>query len=483
VNYRDLVIDDGAVIYYRFEEPFGLIITDEILTQDATNSIIGAGPAILGQPGAFGSSLSPLFVDNSAIGAPARAFYEPNQSASVELWFNLDPGDVGIVFFDGIGIKLQLDVVTTAGILLADLSTSLSSAQLQSNSSLDDSQWHHVAIVYDQAGATAYMIVDGAQQTAVVSLDGVLTPSVDGLVFGGLDGAQWFNGRLDEFALYHDALTVMQLSAHRELALSELPLLSIAMTLAQGTTSKPIQANIVPSLIMALTFPGIQTPVAEIPSLVMLLSFDQAVVFTSPFPTNILKNISIAMSLRFVPPRIIRELVDMPVNTVYIATLKNAYNDEIEIPISNFQLRLRANGNSFLSITIPNLATLFTVISDRLDGGTLTVFEGDVLQDGTIVRDQIVNVQVNTFRQDQGARANTGTLSGNSTLVIESVITRLITNAVSISRNQGRRRIRAPIDRHLKPGDTVDTVGEQFVVGAISMNFSQASQFMDVEEL
>lgn len=80
----------------------------------------------------------------------------------------------------------------------------------------DTSAWHYVAAT--KAGAAVHLFLDGADVTGAVT-NMTLANSTSPLAIGQSGNAGWFNGRLDEVALYNVALSSAQMSGHYSLGI------------------------------------------------------------------------------------------------------------------------------------------------------------------------------------------------------------------------------------------------------------------------
>lgn len=77
---------------------------------------------------------------------------------------------------------------------------------------VDDGNWHHVAVVFDRdVGITVY--VDGAGQSTAATLPGDVS-NAGPLLIGKATGYGYFNGDLDEVAVYPQALSAARVRAH-----------------------------------------------------------------------------------------------------------------------------------------------------------------------------------------------------------------------------------------------------------------------------
>ena len=291
-----------------------------------------------------------------------------------------------------------------------------------------------------------------------------------------------FIGSIDELAIYHRFFSRSGLEAHIAAANENLNSVDLAFSFVDPTTTTLPTLEQVGNLTVTFQF---QNPISTDPTVnnvSTVFSFRQPTILQDIVPSFILNPEALDTSWRFFSPRVIQTPILVSTETVYVCFLENDSFPRIEIPISNFQARLRANLVSFLTVTIPNVLPILTDINDRLDQGTLSVFERTILPE-SFIDDLIISVLVGSVRQDQGVRANTLTLSGNSVFTVDAPIMRQLENVSQFSSFNGLRRVRADIDQHLRPGDTVEANGQSFVAGLITLNFSRNLQIMDVTEL
>lgn len=79
----------------------------------------------------------------------------------------------------------------------------------------DTTTWHHCVATKD--GTSVFLYIDGVDVTGSVS-NQTLTNTAQQLAVGSNLGGEWFNGSLDEFALYSTALSAARVLAHYEAA-------------------------------------------------------------------------------------------------------------------------------------------------------------------------------------------------------------------------------------------------------------------------
>ena len=154
--------------------------------------------------------------------------------------------------------------------------------------------------------------------------------------------------------------------------------------------------------------------------------------------------------------------------------------DDLIIPISSFQVRLMAEGKSFVSVVAPG-DDLWDDIADRQNGRLMVqncrLYNGEVVQ-----RETVGYCKLEEIRIDKGSVNVSATLSGYQAIPksgAEIDIEKVTYKSIS----SGKISVRTPvIDYYLKPGDTVTADGETFVVGSISISVSESQRQMQITE-
>jgi RHS repeat-associated protein len=204
-QYRQTIIDDTPVRYYRFEEPTGATTT--------VSEINSAHTLTLTQPV---TSVTSGFTDGSKAfrftNAPGRLAtgsqtVTTGTSFSLEIWYRPEPPTTTI---DRYGIIANYD---NRGLhfFTGDrrLAWQISSQLHYSTGTLTYGQWHHVVVVLNGTAGTFY--IDGVNA-------GTFTSLASGYQFmrvavNGSD-SRYLRGDLDEFAAYNYALTPADVAAH-----------------------------------------------------------------------------------------------------------------------------------------------------------------------------------------------------------------------------------------------------------------------------
>lgn len=153
---------------------------------------------------------------------------------------------------------------------------------------------------------------------------------------------------------------------------------------------------------------------------------------------------------------------------------------DVEISISSFQCRLRSGDPTYLSIVIPGINYSDEIIARS--NGDLVIdmaykIDGEISQ-----REEIVRVELEDIRIDQGARNQSVTLSGHKTETFGSKIVTLQDVTYMRSLNGKLTYRTATPDLFLRPGDTVKYNTDEFTVGLISYTVAVNRQQMEVTE-
>lgn len=227
--YRNLVLGDGAVVYYEFDETSGTTAVDSVAGSNGTYT----GAVNLGVTGNPGLGTAADLVGGYIEVPNAGSF----ATSSIETWIQVDNlaggcctsvASAGTWTTNALHWNLKSDfafehavnsqgnVNTAAGSLVADGST-----------------WYHLVVTQD-AGVTNWYV------------NGVLTPDngdhagpIDygntNFQIGAWNGDRLLDGRIDEFAIYDTALTDAQVLAHYNAGVVPEPTASLLLLLGAAT--------------------------------------------------------------------------------------------------------------------------------------------------------------------------------------------------------------------------------------------------------
>lgn len=150
------------------------------------------------------------------------------------------------------------------------------------------------------------------------------------------------------------------------------------------------------------------------------------------------------------------------------------------IPITSFQSRMRQNEPTYLSVVIGDIDSYAATINARSHGQM--VIDMALLIDGVeAIREEIIRVDLEDIRIDEGPRNKSISLSGHATVSYTPKITAL-SGATYKSITNGMRRYRCDMDPYLRPGDTVRINGEEFEIASLSIFRSVGSEQMEIVE-
>ena len=230
--YREAVMADGPLAYWRMGVTTGLTVPDET---SHLNDFILQGPKdayALGVEGAIaGDGDTAIRFDGIAGNARAtnpRAFdFAGKAPFTIELWAKRETLDHGFHYQHMLtesqgstgnrtGFDLYVLPEPSAG---EKEQTSFQYNALGAESAgfaplVAPGRWAHYVAAFDGTNITLY--VDGTADTAR-PISGPLTLTTAQLIVGGAEGDNYFPGAIDEVAIYDKALTNTRIALHRSL--------------------------------------------------------------------------------------------------------------------------------------------------------------------------------------------------------------------------------------------------------------------------
>jgi hypothetical protein len=239
--YRQAILDDGPLVYWRMDLAAGLTIPDE--TGGNNDLTLKGGGHVLGVAGASARLGSAIVFDGVSAFAEAknpRAFdFAGKQSFTIEAWVRRDASETGDYFQQIVGasegsppasngfalyIVERTDGSATVGTHFEHYASGLGEIGVRGKLARADG-WSHVVAVYDaSAGANGAITiyVDDAG-SAATSVFGVIAPRLSAFSVGSASGGatNFFAGAIDEFAVYAKALDANTVSRHRAIALGQ----------------------------------------------------------------------------------------------------------------------------------------------------------------------------------------------------------------------------------------------------------------------
>ncbi|MDB6140016.1 MAG: domain containing protein [Verrucomicrobiaceae bacterium] len=210
VFYRSLVLGDGALSYFQFEEAAGTIAVNTVTT--GPNGTYN-GSIALAAAGRSGLGLAPTFTNgNVIVPSAANTDFGVGAPFSIEFWFNEPTGGRGdLLTHKGggadFGIHSQSEGDGTVSFYNGGFVGTATPASL--------AVWHHLVLTRSAANNYTLYLDNVAKALGAGPAYAAGIPLLIGSnTSNGADIAIPFTGQMDEFALYGSALTQAQVSAH-----------------------------------------------------------------------------------------------------------------------------------------------------------------------------------------------------------------------------------------------------------------------------
>lgn len=167
----------------------------------------------------------------------------------------------------------------------------------------------------------------------------------------------------------------------------------------------------------------------------------------------------------------------------YVFTLTGSADskDDVDIPIQSASARWRSGDPSYLEMVIPAVNAYSAQINDRPNGElvlTMAYYYKGVLQ----LTEELMRVDLETVRIDEGFRSESITLSGHKTETYAgNTITLQDVTYRTVSGGLVRLRTATP-NLYLRPGDTVLWDTDEFTAGLVTLSINQRQSTMEVAE-
>ena len=174
------------------------------------------------------------------------------------------------------------------------------------------------------------------------------------------------------------------------------------------------------------------------------------------------------------------------ISTHYRCVLTGAADamEDLELPISSFQTRMGSDPyRVYLSIVVPNVDAYIDGINARPNGEIKITRIYNYL-DGSSEQFVMAQSAFDTIQTNQGAKSgSTGNISGYKTLTAGTAHALVLTDPITRSSDNGRRRYRCQIDPRVRPLDTVTINGESFQVDQVIHIIDTKTAIMEIQEL
>ncbi len=221
-RYRDTVLADEPVSYWRLGSDIGLVARD--LVGGRNGMYIGG--ITLGQAGAIARDTDPAAMFDGRSGYISVSTYPASllaSSVSVEAWVKLFDNNeqqntiIATGSTEQSGWKLALDLRNGRPTLWWEIGDGHPGHYHVYNQAIYPlmGQWYHVVATFDGQTQTLGAYLNGEPLPGVLTIDGTLHSADSALQIGqSTRKGAFFNGLLDEVAVYDVALTAEQVKAH-----------------------------------------------------------------------------------------------------------------------------------------------------------------------------------------------------------------------------------------------------------------------------
>ena len=214
-GYRSTILADSPVAYYRLGESSGTTASDETGNYDATYV---ASPT-LGETGAISGDSSTSVLLASASSQYAEIDSNLSITAypfTIEAWVKTTAtaeGVVGSFVVNTTNNQMFALRVSASGIAYT-FARNTSGVLAESTTAVNDGNWHHIVAVF-AASNDRIIYVDGAAEDTHAA--NVTLPAINRFSIGRLGDTSpgaYFNGTVDEVAVYDTALSASTILAH-----------------------------------------------------------------------------------------------------------------------------------------------------------------------------------------------------------------------------------------------------------------------------
>jgi large repetitive protein len=219
-SYRDAVMSDGPVAYWRLGEASGTRASDETGNNAGTYN----GGVTLGQPGAIqGDTNTGVRLNGSTgyISVPNSPSLQTGDNLSLEIWVKRNSlGTDQRLFHKGTGSAVLHLSASNNRIRFAK--SGGGDIAFSTVPVIDTTKWHH--IVATKNGSNVHIYLDGVDVTGTVSQQTIVNTSNPLNIGRDLSGSWYVDGSIVDAAVYPRALTAAQVAAHYTKGVPTIPL-------------------------------------------------------------------------------------------------------------------------------------------------------------------------------------------------------------------------------------------------------------------
>lgn len=156
---------------------------------------------------------------------------------------------------------------------------------------------------------------------------------------------------------------------------------------------------------------------------------------------------------------------------------------DLELPISSFNGFLRDGDPTQLYVVISAVEDLVIPINDRQNGELVVTRKIiDTFSGNELDSQELVRVDLESIRFDQGSRNYSATLGGSRSIATGTPKLVVLEGVSYMPIFDGVSRARARMNSSVRPGDTVNANGVEFIVSTINYFVGPTDSQMEVQE-
>lgn len=215
-SYEDLILADSPVAYWRMGDASGSTALMDI-SGNGYNAVLG-GSYTLGSSGKLSGDADTAVTFASNAYATMGSMGTMPTTGTIEMWLNQSslsnyPNVFSTHNNGNVGIRFE---AASDGSLLVSIGNDAASSQKVAyfaSSGLSASTWYHIAFVWDKTQNKLWTYLNGSVVENGTA-NSIWPTSFTNVVMGVGFTNRYFNGRLDEVAIYNTALNSTQIAAH-----------------------------------------------------------------------------------------------------------------------------------------------------------------------------------------------------------------------------------------------------------------------------
>lgn len=155
---------------------------------------------------------------NSYVEIATNTNMSPTQSVTVEAWVKGTFSQNRAFIYDRIEVSDGYGLTVESK--LAGLTINGGHGIVVGNTNVQDGNWHHIAGVYNRSKGKLYIYTDGILEDSLSYIDPISYFTEPRNAIGGLGGAQYFEGLIDEVRVWNIARSSSQILQHKDSCLS-----------------------------------------------------------------------------------------------------------------------------------------------------------------------------------------------------------------------------------------------------------------------